>query len=156
VLQEAFGSHFSDFSEEEDCMLVFINPFSLSERNILKMPSNMQMELTELKANSVLKMKFDELSSFPSASEMIVFLAVITMWTFSRNEKICPELCLSLLNYVQMWAVIFFHENDQKQTEVATVSLQLEELSVAFSYKFNPLTRDITGLVKAKQSQKSH
>jgi len=33
----------------------------------------MQMELIELKANSVLKMKFDELSSLPSASEMIVF-----------------------------------------------------------------------------------
>ena len=29
----------------------------------------MQMELIELKANSVLKMKFEELSSFLSASE---------------------------------------------------------------------------------------
>jgi len=35
------------------------------------MPGNMQMELIELKANSVLKMKFDELSSLPSALEMI-------------------------------------------------------------------------------------
>ena len=28
------------------------------------------------------------------------------MWIFHRNEKICPELCLSLRNYVQMRAVI--------------------------------------------------
>jgi len=34
-------------------MLEFINPFSLNEHNILKMLSNMQMELTEPKANSV-------------------------------------------------------------------------------------------------------
>jgi len=52
-----------------------------------------------------------------------------------------------------MRAVIFFYENNQKQTEVATVQFQLEEQSVAFSYEFTP---NITGLVKAKQSQKSH
>lgn len=79
LLQEAFVSRFSDFSEEEDRMLAFINPFSLNEHNTLKMPSNMQMELIELKANSILKVKFNELSSFPSASEMIGFLAIITM-----------------------------------------------------------------------------
>ena len=33
----------------------------------------MQMKRIELKANSVLKMKFDEPSSLPSVSEMIVF-----------------------------------------------------------------------------------
>ena len=38
------------------------------------------------------------------------FMAIITMWTFSKNEKICTELCLSLRNYVQMRAIIFFHE----------------------------------------------
>jgi len=36
-----------------------------------------------------------------------------------------------------MRAVVFFHENVQKQTEGATVRFQLEELSVAFSYEFN-------------------
>ena len=60
--QEAFNNRFSDFSEEEDRMLAFINPSSLNERSILKMPSNLQMELIELKANSILKMKFNELS----------------------------------------------------------------------------------------------
>ena len=35
------------------------------------MPSNMLMEPIELKANPLLKMNFDELSSLPSASEMI-------------------------------------------------------------------------------------
>jgi len=73
-------------------------------------------------------MKFGELFSLPSASEMIWFLAIITMWAFSKNEKICPELYLPLRNYVQTRAAIFFHENDQKQTEVTTVQFQLEEL----------------------------
>jgi len=49
-----------------------------------------------------------------------------------------------------MRAVIFFHENDHKQTEVATV--RFADMSVAFSYK---LTHNITGLIKAKMSQKS-
>ena len=72
LLQEAFDSRFSDFSEE-DRMLAFINSVLLDEHNILKMPSNMQMELIELKANSVLIVKFNKFSSFPSASEMIGF-----------------------------------------------------------------------------------
>ena len=54
-------------------MLAFINPFSLAEQSILKIPSNTQMELIDLKANSVLQMKFDELPSLPSASEIINF-----------------------------------------------------------------------------------
>jgi len=51
--------------------------------------------------------------------------------------KCAYELCLPLQNYVQMQAVIFFHENNQNQTEVATVRFQLEELSVGFSCGFN-------------------
>ena len=54
-------------------MLAFINPFSLTEQNILKMPSNIQMELIDLKSNSVLKIKFDDLPSLPNASERISF-----------------------------------------------------------------------------------
>ena len=68
-----FNNRFSDFSEEEDRMLAFIYPFSLNERNILKMPSNLQMKLIKLKANSILKVKFNELPLFPSASEIIDF-----------------------------------------------------------------------------------
>ncbi|XP_068229614.1 general transcription factor II-I repeat domain-containing protein 2A-like [Palaemon carinicauda] len=72
LLQEAFDSRFSDFAEE-DCMLAFINPFSPTENNILKMPSNIQMELIDLRANSVLKCKFNEHPSLPSASKRLNF-----------------------------------------------------------------------------------
>jgi len=78
LLQEAFDSRFSDFSEE-DRMLAFINPFPLNEHNILKMPSNMQMVLIELKANSVLKMKFDEPKLSPNCVGNYWFLPIITM-----------------------------------------------------------------------------
>ena len=49
--------------------------------------------------------------------------------------------------------VVFFYENDQKQTEGAILQFQLKELSVAFSYELTP---NITGLVKAKRKQKSY
>ena len=87
LLQEAFNNRFSDFSEEEDRMLAYINPFSLNERSIRKMPSNLQMELIELKANSILKMKFNELSLFPSASEMIGFWSSIPHEHFTEMRN---------------------------------------------------------------------
>jgi len=31
LLRDSFENRFYDFAEEEDCILVFINPFSLSE-----------------------------------------------------------------------------------------------------------------------------
>ena len=91
LLQEAFNNRFSDFSEEEDLILAFINPFSLNERSILKMPSNLQMELIELKANSILKMKFNELSLFPSASEMIGFWRSIPREHFPEMRKLAQS-----------------------------------------------------------------
>jgi len=43
----------------------------------------------------------------------------------------------SELRSLQMREVIFVHKNNQKQTKVATIRFQLEELSVAFSHEFN-------------------
>ncbi|KAG7174117.1 General transcription factor II-I repeat domain-containing protein 2A-like 5, partial [Homarus americanus] len=62
---QVLSSRFRDFAKEEDCILAFINPFLLSEQKI--------MELIDLKTNSLLKIKFDELSSVPNASDMINF-----------------------------------------------------------------------------------
>ena len=45
--QPTFDSYFKDFAEEE-CILAFINPFSLTEQNILKNPSDTQMEIIDL------------------------------------------------------------------------------------------------------------
>ena len=73
LLQVSLESHLHDLDKEEDCILTFINPFSLSEQKIMKMPSNIQMVLTDLKTNSSLKMKFDELSSAPNATDIIQF-----------------------------------------------------------------------------------
>jgi len=51
------------------------------------MPGNMQMELIELKTNSVLEMKFGELSSLPSASEMIGFWRSLSCEHFPKMRK---------------------------------------------------------------------
>ena len=91
LLQESFNNRFSDFSEEEDRMLAFVNPFSLNERNNLKMPSNLQMELIELKTNSILKMKFNEHSLFPNASEMIGFWRSLPREHFPEMKKLAQS-----------------------------------------------------------------
>ena len=57
--QVSFESRLHDFGNEEHCILAFINPFSLSEKEIMKMPSIIQMELIDLKTISSVKMKFD-------------------------------------------------------------------------------------------------
>jgi len=51
------------------------------------MPSNMQMSLIELKANSVFKMKFYELHSFPRASEIIGFWRSLSCENFPDMRK---------------------------------------------------------------------
>jgi len=153
LLQEAFDSRFSDFSEEEDRMLAFINAFSLSEHNILKMPSNMQMELTELKANSVLKIKFDEFSSVSSASEMISF------WRSLPCEHF-PEM----RNLPQSYACLFgtTYRCEQSFSSMKMIKNKLRSrlsdsnLKDCLLLSVTNLTPNITGLGKAKQSQKSH
>jgi len=51
--------------------LAFINPFSLSDRKIMKTPSNIQMELLNFKKHLILKTKFDALSSVPGTYDVI-------------------------------------------------------------------------------------
>lgn len=70
LLQESFESRFCDFSKEEDCILAFINPFSLNKQKIMKMLNNIQTEIIDLKTNLLLNMKFNELFSVPNASDV--------------------------------------------------------------------------------------
>jgi len=64
------------------------------------MPSNMQIELIELKANSLLKMKFDELSSLPSASEMIGYWRSLSCEHFTKTRKFAKNYaCLFRSTY---------------------------------------------------------
>ena len=70
LLQESFESRFHDISKE-DSIFAITNPFSLIEQNITKIPSNIQLELIDVKTHSSLKIKFDEISSVLNASDMI-------------------------------------------------------------------------------------
>jgi len=72
------------FAKEEDCILVFVNPFSLSETKVMKMPSNKYLELLDFKSILILKMEFDAPSSVPGTYDMINF------WP-SLPCKIFPE-----------------------------------------------------------------
>ena len=87
LLQESFDGRFSDFSEE-DRILAFLNPFSLTRHDILKMPSQIQMERCDLQANSVIKMKFNELPAFPSATETINFWRSMPLNIFQNSGNL--------------------------------------------------------------------
>lgn len=58
LLQKSFKSHFSDFIIEEQPVLAVLNPFSLSDENILNVTSNIQVEFINLETNPLLEMKF--------------------------------------------------------------------------------------------------
>ena len=69
----ALTANIIDFVKKKVCMHTIINPFSRTGQRILKMPSNIQMEVIDLKVNSVLKMKFDDISSLTNVPELIYF-----------------------------------------------------------------------------------
>ena len=140
LLQEAFLNRFSDFSEEEDYMLAFINPFSLNERSILKIPSNLQME-------------FNELSLFPSASKMIDFWRSIPRKHFQAMRKLAQSYaCLFGTTYrcQQSFSSMKIIKNKLRSR------LSDSNLKNCLLLSVTNLTPNITGLVKAKQSQKPH
>ena len=87
LLQESFESRFRDFHREEESMMAFINPFSLSEQQIVKLPSNIQMEMIDLQATSSLKIKFNELPVVQKASDMIRFWSSLPSDNFPELRK---------------------------------------------------------------------
>ncbi len=81
LLQDSFECRFHDFAKEEDCISAFIKPILLSEQQI------MQMKLIDLKTNSLLKMKFDELSLSPNAFDIINFWRSLPCGDFLNLRK---------------------------------------------------------------------
>ncbi|XP_076330028.1 general transcription factor II-I repeat domain-containing protein 2-like [Tachypleus tridentatus] len=153
LLQEVFDTRFSDFAKEEDCMLAFINPFSLTEQNILKMPSNIQMELIDLKANSVLKSKFNELPSLSSESGMLNFWRSLPCEHFPELRKFAQSYaCRFGTTYRCEQAFSFMKMIKNKLRS----RLSDSSLKNCLLLSVTNLTPNITDLVKAKQSQKSH
>jgi len=118
------------------------------------MPSNMQMERIELKANSVLKMKFDERSSLPSASKMIGF------WQSLPPCEHFPKM----RKFAQSYACLFgtTYRREQLFSFMKMIKNKLRSRLSDSNLKNCPLlsvtnlTPNITGLVKAKRRQKSH
>jgi len=116
-------------------------------------PSNTQMERIELKANSLLKMKFDELSSLPSASEMIDFWRSLPCEHFPKMRK-----------FAQSYACLFgpTYRHEQLFSFMKMIKNKLRSrvsdsnLKNCLLLSVTNLTPNITGLVKAKRRQKSH
>jgi len=110
----------------------------------------MQMERIELKANSVLKIKFDELSSVPSASEMIGFWRSLPCEHFPKMRKFAQSYaCLFASTYrrEQLFSFMKMIKNKLRSRLSDSNLKNCLLLSVTNS------TPNITGLVKAKRRQ---
>ncbi len=153
LLQDSFESRFRDFAKEEDCMFAFIKPYLLSEQHVVKMLSNMQMELIDFKTNSLLKMKFDELSTSPNASDIFNFWRRISYEDFSNLRKYAQiYLCLFGTTYRCEHAF-----SSMKMIKSKTRSrLTDSNLKNFLLLSVNNLTPNINSLAKSKQNQKSH
>ena len=141
------------FSKEEDRILAFSNTFSLTEHNILKIPSQIQMEILDLQANWVLKLKFNELPSFPSATETINF------WRSLPCEHF-PELRKFAQSYACRFGTTYRCEQSFSSMKMIKNKMRSRlsnsNLKNCLVLLTTNLTPNITDLVKGKQSQKSH
>ena len=153
LLQVSFENRFHYFCREEDCILAFIQPFLFSEPKIMKMSSNTQMELIHLKTNSLLKMKFVELSSARNASDMIQFGRSLRCENF-------PELRTFAQSFMRRFRTACRHE--QAFTAMKLIKNNTSS-RLADSYLSNTLVLSVTmltprieKLVKSKHPQLSH
>jgi len=113
----------------------------------------MQMERIELKANSVLKMKFGELSLLPSVSERIVFWRSLPCEHFPKMRKFAQSYaCLFGTTYrrEQLFSFMKMIKNQLRSR------LSDSNLKNYLLLSVTNLTTNITGLVKVKRRQKSH
>ena len=92
LLRDSFENRLCDFAKEVDCIFAFINPFSVIEQKIMKMPSNIQMELLDFKTNVILKTKFDVLYSVPGIDDVINFWRSLPCENFPRTKKTRSKL----------------------------------------------------------------
>ena len=73
ALLGAFESRFSQFAAEMNNIALFTNPFVVPDDKINMFEENLQLEIIDLKCNSVLKGRLAELPVVPSANDMISF-----------------------------------------------------------------------------------
>ena len=153
LLQESFENRFCDFVEEESYIAAFLNPFSLSEQDILKMPSNIQMELIDLKTNSILKMKYDEHSSAPKACGILNFWLLLPCENFSELRKFAQTYpCRFGSTYTCEQAFSSMKITKSKIGSRLTDS----DLKNSLLLSLTNLTPNIEGPAKSKHMQISH
>ena len=100
LLQEAFDSHFSDFSEK-DRMLAFINPFSLNDNiRFSRCQVTCKWYLLNLKQTQYWKWNLLNQNSVPIASEMIGFCRSLPCEHFPEIRKFSQSYaCLFRTTY---------------------------------------------------------
>lgn len=117
------------------------------------MPSNLQMELIDMKTNSLLKTKFDELHSEQNATNTIKFWQTVPCKHFS-------ELRTFAQSYISRFGSTYRCEqafSSMKLIKSKTRSrLTDSNLKNCLLLSVTNLTPNIEKLAKAKQSQKSH
>src|SRR5690606_13058418 len=82
LLLDEFSTRFTDFGGETPYIPLFTNPFIFPDEDIEALKTELQMEIIELKSNSILKSRFQEISGVCSAEDVLRFWKLLPIETF--------------------------------------------------------------------------
>ena len=134
LLHESFENHFQDFAKEENSFFTFANPFVLHDEHVMKLPSSIQMELIDLKTNSLLKTKFDELHLVQNARNTINFWRSLPHESFSELQTFAQSFIYCFGSTYRCEQA--FSSMNLIKNKVTTHRFKFEELFATLCYKF--------------------
>ena len=111
-LLDVFESRFAEFSIQEDNVALFTNPFVFPENKLTLLEHNMQLEVLDLKCNSILKNRFASLPDVPSSEDMISFWNMLPKSNFRHLRAFAQRfVCRFGSTYKQTFSAMKITKN---------------------------------------------
>lgn len=153
MLLETFQSKFAEFHSEQDNVLLFSNPFTFPEARISSLDVGLQLEVIDVRCNTILKGRFYEMPAVPSAMDMISF------WRLISPDR-CPNLHTFALQYICRFGSTYRCEQTFSAMKLIKnrnrSCLTDHHLCDLLTLATSNLQPDIDKLVGSLQAQKSH
>ena len=153
MLLETFQSKFAEFHSEQDNVLLFSNPFTFPEARISSLDVGQQLEVIDVRCDTVLKGRFYEMPAVPSAMDMISF------WRLISPDR-CPNLHTFALQYICRFGSTYRCEQTFSAMKLIKnrnrSCLTDHHLCDLLTLATSNLQPDIEKLVGSLQAQKSH
>ena len=153
LIQDSFENRFQDFAKDEHSMIAFTNPFLLNDEQIMKMPSSIQMELIDLKTNSLLKTMFEELKLVENDCNTIKFRRLLPHENFSELQRFAQRYICRFGSTYRCEQAFSAMNLIKTKTRSRLTDLNLKNCLLLSVTDLSP---DIQKLARSKQSQKSH